>query len=633
MSSESISGNDLAIKLGVDAGGVSRGLEMAASEARRYKKIFEDITDSNTPRANHVQSYRDQLEMDAKAQAALEKNKFLNPDRQQDSHVQDYRENQRSEAAKRYAQELKEIEQITRKVMTTQEAYAAQRQRLIHLGSVINKENGNAVLSAKDQTRAMTALTIATIRQQQAQVAIANGGAAGAQSSRNFAAAMTQASYGAEDFIQVMSMGGGLNTALMSASNNLSMVTRSLLGTSGAMASIAGFGVPLVLIGTGLLVRYLMQEADALGKVKERYEALNKTLEANGEARKRLLDHQARMEDISNMTSSSEVVSEQKSLAAKQKALDLEIKIQNGKRANMSLETRDQMFGGDVGSIGKFIATRRAEALRLESAGLQGLADATTKSTDTLQAGYTRLQHMITNGKGAEVINAAKDFNKLLAEAMIGRTGSEIPEAYDALYALLNNATELEALRGRLVDQGIKQAEIDANIKDLKAEQLSAEQRLVELKEREARAAFEVQTAHRQELLFLDQATDAQKRMYEFKKKQADEFGGSMAAALMPGMGMMGAAVMGADQATAAALLAGEIKRAQEDMLRMMPQASGHSALEQNGSNAQGKAYQQMVDAELKRGNPTVTELKKQTEYLKLLLDLQKQAPGIHVIP
>ena len=41
--------------------------------------------------------------------------------------------------------------------------------------------------------------------------------------------ALTQLSFAAEDFLQVMAMGGGVNMALMSASNNLTMVARAAI--------------------------------------------------------------------------------------------------------------------------------------------------------------------------------------------------------------------------------------------------------------------------------------------------------------------------------------------------------------------------------------------------------------------
>ena len=128
----------------------------------------------------------------------------------------------------------------------------------------------------------------------QLKVGRAAGGFGGA------AMAMGQASYAAEDFIQVLSMGGGLNMALMSASNNLSMVIRALLGTSAVMSAIAGIAVPAALIATGMFIRSLMEEeqqaestAEALRKIRDAYDDMR-------DAARRASQQQRLLRDIQN---------------------------------------------------------------------------------------------------------------------------------------------------------------------------------------------------------------------------------------------------------------------------------------------------------------------------------------------
>lgn len=148
-----------------------------------------------------------------------------------------------------------------------------------------------------------------------------------------FSGAMTQLSFAAEDFIQVTAMGGGLNMALMSASNNMSMFVRSMLPATGLLSGIAGAIVPLAAIGIGMYITKVMMAKDVT-------EDLNKELERllrNAQQDIRLRSLYA-FEDVQNISSAAAAISRAAEASKELKKAQLEQKLaQNA--ANSSLET------------------------------------------------------------------------------------------------------------------------------------------------------------------------------------------------------------------------------------------------------------------------------------------------------
>jgi hypothetical protein len=96
------------------------------------------------------------------------------------------------------------------------------------------------------------------------------------------AGAATQASFAIEDFVQVMSMGGGLNMALMSASNNVTMVIRSLDLFKGTLGTVAMFGLPLLAVGVTSAIGYFTKASKATDRWKDALEELERTWKNSG---------------------------------------------------------------------------------------------------------------------------------------------------------------------------------------------------------------------------------------------------------------------------------------------------------------------------------------------------------------
>ena len=169
-------------------------------------------------------------------------------------------------------------------------AFLAAQTRSRLLINQIRQQQQAALLATTTQSR----MTINTIRQQQAYVMNANWAntqnvsrapqqrmSANRQMQQTAAGfggitgAATQASFAVEDFVQVLSMGGGLNMALMSASNNLTMMARAFLGTSASFT--VGLGIPVLLIGIGHLVSKLMEAKDKTEELQKGMERLRNT--------------------------------------------------------------------------------------------------------------------------------------------------------------------------------------------------------------------------------------------------------------------------------------------------------------------------------------------------------------------
>lgn len=416
--------------------------------------------------------------------------------------------------------------------------------------------------------------------------------------------AIGQASYAVEDFIQVLSMGGGLNMALMSASNNLSMVARSALGTSVAMSAVAGIGVPAVLIGLGFLIR-------SFGESKNAAEELTKQL---GETR-RELDHIAkmsnidlaqkfRMEDILGMTDrgavASELVSTNRELERMQKNLvDLEQQ-QQGTRKSL----REALFGGEKGQAQFEEQLQSLMAMKLKQADdferVLGLnKDATRRNVEALQSAYLSLKDALDADNFTEAIRLATELENKYHELTIGEANT-YDTARSSLYYLLNDQERLNEFKKQMLEDGRTEEEINKQIAGAKKEIQKLEEQSAKLAREKAEAAARELNARQEEELFMLRATEHQKAVFELQKQQEQFLGPQNFPAGIDGMIEMGMAA----QQNMAFLLA------QQDALRKELSALGvikvQGGMEQNAFDAQAKAFEQVFTAATQKPNPQI---------------------------
>jgi hypothetical protein len=507
--------------------------------------------------------------------------------------------------------------QLIQRHLTVQERYAQELANLTRLQHTYNLATGRALLTDQQVARAKTALTIATVRQQQAMM----GANVGAIQTRNafggMAMAMGQASYAAEDFIQVMSMGGGLNMALMSASNNLSMVVRALLGTSGAMAAVAGFAVPVVLISLGMYIKHLMAEEEQIDNVRHAYERLRAELERVHESRSKLLELKFALEDIALINDLQTALRDINELQRERLRIEEEI-AKNQDELKAAQDDADKMLTGQAG-IGEYIAEleemRRLLEKQEDFAGRNGEIIIETlkkieNAIDSTTVSYSQLQQALATGTGEDVIAAATALQQVL-ESMSLQTGPAGDAMKERLDEILSSGESIETIVKRINEEMAQGAALteDLEIKMRKLEEL--EQRRKELLEQQNNA---LRIAQEEYLLKL-KMTDAERELYDLRKAQ-QEFMGPAAGGLI-GMGGPGAAMqMMMDQVAAMGFLEAQRDALRKDLDALVPEIIVKAGLEQNAMDAQAKAFEQMQQASAKKPNPQIERTNKLLESI-----------------
>lgn len=519
---------------------------------------------------------------------------------------------------------------LIQKHMTVGERYISQMKRLELLKHTYNIQTGQMMLTDDQFARMKTNLIIQTIRQQQAQarlnVTIA-GGFGG------MAGAAAQASYAVEDFIQVLSMGGGLNMALMSASNNLSMITREMFGLSSTMGLVAGSVLPLAIIGTVSLISYLMREEDQIDSLREAYERLNERINARKDALSRANQHDREMLAITRQTSVDEAKSNLQSLEDRRLQILKEQDRLLADQADKTREIKDQILSVN------------------DSAGLQqwreiyaGLGD--SGPTDApiwveelvkIQDMYAKLNQAVGTQSAAQIKSRAEDLASVISRSEVAAYGSdEVKMVLDGITSRMNRITSAEGFKALSEQLKSLNDEQKANSDDLlnnKEEMLKQEQKLAELRKKESeemqsKFLFEEESrkAQQEEIAFLLRASDLQKQLYQMQKEQAQFVGQSP----MVGVGgILGDVLAGQQEQDRIAFL-----MAQRDALLKEQETKTatpiQGSLVQNAFDAQADAFKQMFEAASKKPDPQV---EKTNELLRKIQEAIQNGGVIQVVP
>jgi hypothetical protein len=579
--------NDIAIKLSVDAEGVSRGFRTAAEEARVFQKEVERL------------SY----------------NVGKGDVKQFDAHVVAMQEN-RTAAIKAQNDVQEEANKIIRQHMTLNERYAQQLATLVRLNNTTLVATGKQALSDAQLGRAKTALTVATIRQQQAQVNVNATLANHARGYGGVAMAMGQASYAAEDFIQVLSMGGGLNAALMSASNNLSMVARALLGTSGGLAAVAGIGIPVALIGIGLLTRYLMSTEDAAEKAKKALEDFRKETENIGKMTDIRQKFQAESRDIQDMKTREEIESKITALKQEQKDLDEKMAQEEMKRAGANAAYFDELLGGQQARL-DFL-------LQIEKSMNQGSEEQKQSARDLILL-YGAARDAAIAGNEQNMLQSLREMHDLMTSMnQIGIQGIDVgfmdnfkalfndPELLDQLQNIFNpNMTNLQ--ENMKLQQEIAEALLsqDEHMTEERKRQLEIVKKLLEAQQQMMQVEANI-TRERQQRMKNDleeiRMTDAQKELKKIRDQQA-AFGGIDTTFVGPQLPVDEQQMMRDYMQEQLRLVQEEITQANKPVVQ--------GAMEENGFSAQAQAFDQMLRAKFER-DP-------QVEKLETLISIERE--------
>jgi hypothetical protein len=537
-------------------------------------------------------------------------------------------------AAQQVAAE-RQVNQIIQRNMTTFERYQQSIKTLDTLKTKLNVTTGKAILTDEAYYREIERLTIALVRQGRAHQAAAGHVNQTTDAARVMTGVMGQASFAAEDFIQGMVF-GDVRSALLGASNNLTMVARGLISlqapafqTALATAAIP-VGLAVAVVGAALLAENL---SHAVAEARTLEELLRNALigmargdsvaAAQAAARISQLEREIRLRAQASITdptalSSETTRAENEQLRLKEKLLELEREIERNARTN-SITARE-MVTIQLGGVESRSELEKALYKEIQSGDAARIASG-QEALNTI----ARMEAAASAGQRENYINEARKLYQQLNNMMLGNGvgGGELLlgglfgaagaldgilsdlTALNALEDVFNTAwngaqniedqTALLAIRERLEKMGITtQEQLDAQIKltnelkQVEAEIADLETRRAAAAQLQTEAAAEALSKQREEITFLLRATEAEKELLRIKKEQR-EFMGERPIMMDPLSQAM--ADMAQNQ------LGMEFLQAQKDALvkemhKAIPEVKG--GLEQNTFSAQAKAFEQM---------------------------------------
>jgi hypothetical protein len=510
-----------------------------------------------------------------------------------------------------------EANTIVQRSLTLNQKYAQQLAVIVRLNKTILSDTGKQALSDAQATAAKSALILATIRQQQAQQATNSVMARSAGGYGGMAMAMGQASYAAEDFIQVLSMGGGLNMALMSASNNLSMVVRALAGTSVAMSAIASIAVPVALLATAAFIRSLGEEekqaestAEALRKIRDAYDDMQDAARRASQQERLLRDIQRQTSVAGNESDREQQQDRLNDLLKEQKILEEDLIALRKKAANdvglgvpldMLLEDiRRQMESGE-GHVGDTEALILQEQQRLRTA-------------------YENMQLAVEVGNEGDIIVAARAYRDVLQDQvhLFGLVGEGATKsALESVNGLLAQEDALKLLIEAMKEQKVAVEQIAAAEKALE----DIEVRRIQLMEEAAQKERQRMQLLQDNIRFQLEATDAQKEAADIQNQLAQFLGVDNPNPLQG----MDPNDMSAEQARQAAefleLMWRNLDRQKKEILEEKQRVTPVGGLEQNTYQAQADAFRQVLEATNREEDPQLTRLIRLQEAANDLLE------------
>lgn len=463
------------------------------------------------------------------------------------------------------------------------------------------------------------------------------------------AGVLAQLSFGIEDFAQGVVM-GDLRSALLGASNNMTMVARGLIDMAGetkiagmAVGKFVGIVAGAVAVGAGLAY-YLNWLSQAIRDTRSLSDALRDAtmgFDKLAITRNRITAVERERIEIRRIKDLDTLARKEEDLAQRQIENERDLLAARNKGSVKANEIINQMMGG---------AEARADIenmlAKMESSGNEEVARAAIE----LQKNIANAQRLISEGNADTAIaEMRKVFEFLNSESsrafaklfMLGgasredinsiffdRTALNALEEYfqkDAFFAG-ESAEKLREIREqalRIAEEGeaaerekaqIQAAaiEIELRRRELQEERLAAVREETLLTQKQAES-------QKSELLFLITATEHQKELLRLKKETEAFAGGPPPA--VPGLGFGGiAAGIGGLMNNMAFDMAAEERRiqfleAQRQQLQqelntlMQKEVKPAGQLEQNAFQAQADAFKQIVENMSNKPNPQVTRI------------------------
>jgi len=458
--------------------------------------------------------------------------------------------------------------------------------------------------------------------------------------------AAAQASYAVEDFIQVMAMGGGLNMALMSASNNLSMVARSLIGTGTAMSAMAGSIVPLAIVALASLVNQLIQTKDVIDRIDESLERMRKDFEDIGKVGQLKMQLGFDIQDIREIFDATVLMGQALENNRQKMEAERDLRNQMAKAERERRQIAYDMLGGQeavteatqklndliqTGTFEQQSIAQRAKDLMTDVFGASAQGDMATM-IDKARTLYEVLESLQQTRPGGGFVPYFLGSGKTFVDGMLGDPamldqlqdlfGVGSVDLFKAAFgstASPENIAALEALQDRMKEVNKELSEPQLALNAILEKEIELRKQIVLAQEQERRDQESKLQMKREEMMFDLQASDLQKDMRRVDQQLMDFIGPfdptniiQMQMAQMQGMDFM--------QAMAADL------QKQLGAQNEIPAAQG--ALFQDAMDAQAEAFKQMAQSEKK--NP---QLERQIQLLEAIRERIAAGAAIQVVP
>jgi hypothetical protein len=588
-----------------------RDAKRAADDARR-----QALNDMRADAAERERMIRD-------ANSVQETRSIIQQIRSQERDALRARTQAQTDATRRNNEAVAEASRVIQRHLTLQERYTQELTQLTRLQHTYNTVTGAALLTDQQFGRAKTALTIATIRQQQAQRA---GNAAmqqGGDVARIMTGVFTQASFAAEDFIQGIAF-GDVRSALLGASNNLTMVVRGLVqagtaagGTGAALAGMVGWlvAIPAAVVGLGSYILWLNRaKADtrdleqALSELNEQWIKFERLSTINRQGRREAASIARTSTSEAADTKAADLLAER--VEMEKALLDVQSKVARQNReifvhtmggANALQELKDQ--------IAKTIAYGSEEEVAAAEAMNFLIEDAATAAS---------------SGDFTGMIAAMRDISTLADEGSLRNWTEWVDDlgSFDALQKLFNSGVlgtfftgagddldALNAVQKALADSTLEltasERELLLNAENILNAKLKA-QELYAVEERHRRLMLQLA---QDEIRFQLSATEAQRESLDIQNQLAQFLGVDNP---NPMMGL-DPNDFSAEQVRQSAefleLMWRDLERQKQEILDEQQRVTPIGGMEQNAFQAQADAFKQMLDAQFREEDPQLTEI------------------------
>jgi len=414
---------------------------------------------------------------------------------------------------------------------------------------------------------------------------------------------MAQASFAVEDFTQVLLMGGGLNMALMSASNNITYLLHTSGMITGVWGTLAISTIPLVLSGMNALVQSAQKQHQSFeewsSELSDYFRIAGRVVDEHNDK----IAHARRLEDIDvSGVSSSERANEELIKNAKEQ-VRLQEDLTNARQVQMGVARRAMQ------EEETFLFKRQAEHQRMLAllrsnefgnqhveAGIERRKEEYRQEQLLIEAAREKLELDLASATSAEQyrqawMNYGSSISTITGEAAKGER--------QRINDMLNNADELQ-------DSMNNQLKVNRQIEESEIRREELNRRRIVLLEDEAEA--------RKEQLRLMRATE-EERAATALQRQREEFVGISPSDIMVDPRLEQEYLQ---RSTDFLLAAQDQTQKQIDELQKAAAPAFTGDLQQDAFKAQAEAFKQMDQARQEKRNP---QLDQQIDLLRRIND------------